>query len=296
MADYLVRFLSKETGVRGLACVTTALVREVAERHQTNAVVTDELGRVMTGAALLGAMLKVGQRMALTFTTSSQKLMAESDSWGKVRGYPSGEMGLGHFDKLRAGRDGSLRVVKDIKLRDLITSVVPLVDGGIDANLTYYLNQSEQIPSQVKIDVQLDGSGASADADTGASADTGAVVAAGGVLIQIMPDGDEAAFETMAARLTALPSLASLIADGQTPETILSTVFEGWEAINLETRPLMFKCGCSWERSEKALIMLGRDTLQKLLVEGEAVVECQFCHEKYVFNEEVLETIIDKIA
>ena len=290
MENYMVRALAKSCGVWGLACLTTGVVTEAARRHHAAPAGKTALGYGLTGAALLGAMLKVRQQVALKVEGDGalRKLVAESDSYGHLRGYFSlrEEMAthLADFGDMAAivGQHGRLTVVKDLQLKELYESVVPLQTGRLDTDLTYYLMMSEQIPSFVEIGVQLTAQGD--------------VRAAGGVLLQLLPDGDLTALTRMAERLDDLPPIGALLANGDTPQDILATIFgdEAYEV--LETGALDFRCTCSRERSRHALTLIGREELAILLDEGEAVIDCHFCHERYLFDRDELATLLAEMA
>ena len=110
-----------------------------------------------------------------------------------------------------------------------------------------------------------------------------------------MPGQEETELTTLRQRIDALPPLENLLNEGQTPEQILATIFDEIPYDTLEKREVRFECSCSWERSEKALISLGREELLSLIDEGEAVIDCHFCGEQYLFSWEALETILEKI-
>lgn len=289
--DYLVRIWAKEAGLRALACVTTGLANEAARRHAAQPPAAALLAQGLTGAALLGALLKVQQRIALKFEGNGplQKILAESDSYGRVRGYvaqpeavmPAGSQGTYGVDSL--GTQITLTVVKDVQLANLQQSVVDMSGHSIDGGLTYYLHQSEQTASVVEID-----EGLNADDDADHRLDV-----SGGLLVQSLPDHEEGVLEQVADRLDGLPPMAQLLRDGKSVEEILAAIFVDFEYETLEVRPLEFHCSCSWERSEKALLMLGRDDLETLIDEGQAVVDCHFCHERYIFGREALEMILE---
>ena len=287
MEDYLIRIIAKETGVRALACVTTNLANEAADRHATTHTTTVVLERALTSGILAGALLKVGQRVALKFEGDGPvgKAMAEADAYGRIRGYllnPAVDLPLveGKADIVEAlGVLGSLSVVKDVKLDKMPEGVVALISSTFDGDLTYYLNQSEQTPSLVVIGEILD--------------ENGRLQVSGGVLIQAMPPNDVSIIRDFIERMQELPPLEVLLGEGKTPEEILALLFAGIEYEELEKRPLRFECSCSRERSEKALLNLGGDDLQDLLeTDGEVTIDCHFCHEQYLFDEEDLRLIL----
>jgi len=288
MSDYMVRVLAQEAGVRGLVCVTTDLVNEARRRHTTAPAATVALGNGLTGTALLGAQLKVKQRVALKVEGNGpiRKLVAEGDSYGHVRGYvaEANPMLASAIDPsntaISLGHVGLLTVVKDLRLKELYEGVVPIQTGQLDSDLVFYLTQSEQVPSLVEIGTKL--------------APTGECLAAGGLLLALLPGLELSPMRELAERLDDMAPIAELIAAGETPETILAQVFGPIEYEILLTQPLKFECSCSWARSEQAIIALGRAELETLLEEGQAVVDCHFCHERYIFGREALEMILEK--
>src|SRR5690606_13293520 len=118
---------------------------------------------------------------------------------------------------------------------------------------------------------------------------------AGGVLLQLLPGAEPATLRALAEQLDDMPDLAMQLVH-ESPEDLLAALFGSVEYEVLETRALQFECSCSWERSERALLMLGDADLEQLIVEGQAVVDCHFCHQRYVFSAEALETILENAA
>jgi molecular chaperone Hsp33 len=290
VSDYLVRILGKEAGVRGIACMTTGLVSEAARRHGTSPAATGALGYGLTAAVLLGSLLKVQQRVALKVAGQGplKKMITESDAYGNVRGYvnvpnlPAATAIRPDIIAEAIGRQGNLTIVKDLRMKSLYESTVPLQTGYLDADLTYYLNQSEQTPSVVEIGVQVDANGN--------------VEAAGGILLQTLPGEEITTLEQLSEQLDDLPPLGQVLADGRTPQDILAIVFRNVDFDWLEERALQFKCGCSRARSLQALSLLNREDLIGLIAEGEAVVDCHFCHEQYVFKNDELEALMAEIT
>ncbi|MCL4859004.1 MAG: Hsp33 family molecular chaperone HslO [Caldilineaceae bacterium] len=287
MNDYMVRIVAQETGIRGLACITTGLVAEARRRHHASPAASVAMGYGLTAVALLGALLKLQQRVALKIEANGplQKLVAEGDSYGRVRGYVADPVlhppGVDPADTAHTlGNVGLLTVVKDLRLKELYESVVPLQTGRLDSDLVYYLTQSEQAPSLVEIGVKV--------------APDGAPVAAGGLLLSTLPGHDLTPLRDLAERLDDLAPLGELLAAGQTPETVLGQLLGAIEYEVLEDYPLRFECSCSWQRSEQALVAMGRDELLTLVEEGQAVVDCHFCHQRYIFGREALEMILER--
>lgn len=288
MGDNLVRSISKEAGLRVIVAVTTESTREAIRRHETTPTATVALGRALTAAALLGSTLRVRHRVALKFDGNGPlgKLIAESDSYGRIRGYvqhPKTEVERDEFGRIHvpaALGTGQLIVVKDMKLRDLVEGIVTLETSNIGDDFQHYLNRSEQTPSVVQLDTLLD--------------EEGNVAMAGGILIQAVGDMDELIVADMAERLEEMPPITQLLLNGRDPEEIIGTLFGETMHDILETRNVDFVCGCSRERSEKALVSLGQDELAALIEEGQAIIDCHFCHEQFVFTKADLEELLEE--
>jgi molecular chaperone Hsp33 len=288
--DYLVRVTAREAGVRAFACLTTELAQVAADQHKTAPTATVALGRALTVGVLMGAQLKVGQRVALKFEGNGplERILVEAESNGQVRGYvahPEVDLplrGADHDVGRALGRDGILQVVKDLRLKELYEGAVPLTTGQIDEDTTYYLIQSEQIPSVVESGVVLDGNDR--------------VSTAGGLLIQALPPYQPEIVRQMANRVQEMPPVVTMLNSGRKPEEVLASIFADVEYRVLETRPLRWQCSCSAERTRLALIALGREELQQLLeTEGQAVIDCHFCRQRYVFGREALEALLKEL-
>lgn len=278
MRDYIIRAIAVEAGLRALACTTTQVTEILAQRHGASPVASAALGYGLTGAALLGGQLKAGQRMAIKVKGDGPllQMVTESDASGHLRGYV-GEPGvpwplpIGPEDVAEAlGRNGLLRVVKDVGLKDLVEGVVALENGELDRELVAYLDKSEQTPSMVEIGAPVD--------------DQGRLMVAGGLLIQVMPGYDVDALRRMIVQIEDMPPVGTLLADGESPEQILARVFGPIPYTVQAPQAITFRCGCSRARSLQAISILPQEDLDILIEEGEAVVDCHFCRERYVFD------------
>lgn len=288
MKDYLVRIITKNANVRGLACVTSHLVDESCRRQGAHPTACVALGRVLTGGALMGALLKTGQRVALRFEGNGplEKIIVEAESDGTVRGYvkvPHVDLPLknGKFDVSGAlGDSGLLTVVKDLRLKEPYTGMVELYTGEIGEDLAFYLTESEQIPSAVGLGVSVDKGGG--------------VSAAGGFLIQSFPPYQKETVDGLIAQIQEMSSITELISEGKTPEQLLDILFSRIPFDILEKRPLAFQCSCSRERVEKALVALGREEIEAMISrEKETTVTCEFCQESYQLTREELEQLVE---
>ena len=284
MTDLMMRGLAKEAGILALVCYTGDLAAEATRRHATSPIATLLLGRGVTAGTLMGGLLKNQQRMALRIGSNGpvQKLIVESDSYGHVRGYitpatldlapgspPPGALGL-------FGNVGLLTVSKDLVRRGLSEGAVPLEAADLDANLEFYYRQSEQILALVRTGVAMD--------------ENDVITGAGGFLLQALPGHSPEAWTEAAARVQELPPVGTLVAQHDV-DALLAHLFDELPFDQLETRTPAFRCSCSRARVRQGLQLLGTDELDALIEEGEAVIDCHFCHEQYIFDRAALEDV-----
>ncbi|HOJ50936.1 MAG TPA: Hsp33 family molecular chaperone HslO [Syntrophales bacterium] len=289
MNDYLVRIMSNDGHLLGLAAVTTKLVNEIAHIHHTSPTATAALGRALTGAALLAALLKRGQSLALTIAGDGPlgKIVVEAERNGTLRGMVSHpEVDLPpHNGKLRVGdlvgKSGVITVIKDLGRKENYTGIVPLVTGEIAEDLTYYLAKSEQIPSAMGLGVYV--------------SPPGEVTLAGGFLVQSFPPADEHVIEELEERIRSLKAVTTLLREGEMPETILEKIFSPIAYHVLEKMDLRFTCSCNRERLERVIISLGREEIKRhLTFHGDMEITCHYCLRKYTFSRQELEEIMKK--
>ena len=286
MADHLIRILTLDGAVRVTVAATTALVEEVRRRQQTDPTATVAIGRLATAAALMGSLLKGEQRIGLTIEGNGplQKIQAEADACGRVRAtvkVPVADLPPrdGRFDVAGAvGHAGFLHVVKDLGLKEPYQGMVQLVSSEIAEDLAYYFTASEQTPSSVALGVEL-----------GSQAE---VIAAGGFLVQLMPDADDVLAGRLEERLGSLPPTTTLLRQGLSPEAIVERLLVDFPYQTLETTPLSFACTCSQQQTLGLLRALGAEELDQLIEDaGEAQVTCEYCKETYTVDRATLQEI-----
>ena len=290
MKNYLVRVISDTLNVLGLACVTTDLVNEACRLHGTSATASAALGRALTGGALMAALLKDGQRLALKFEADGplKKIIVEAECTGTVRGFvgvPDVDVPLkeGKLDvKAALGRNGFLTVIKDIGRKEPYSGIIQLRTGGIAEDIAFYFAESEQIPSAVGLGVFVE--------------PHGDITAAGGYLIQTLPPSDEAMVDKLVTRLEGMLSVTQLLRSGKSPEDMLEIIFEGITYHIIEKREIVLTCTCSRERIERVLISLGSKDIAAMIEEqGEAEVTCEFCRTRHHFNRDELEQLLQEM-
>jgi molecular chaperone Hsp33 len=286
MADHLIRVLTLDGAIRVSVAATTALVEEVRRRQQTDPTATVATGRLATAAALMGSLLKGDQRVGLTIEGNGplQRIQAEADAHGQIRAtvkVPLAELPPrdGRFDVAGAvGHAGFLHVIKDLGLKEPYRGTVQLVSSEIAEDLAYYFTSSEQTPSSVALGVEL-----------GQQAE---VVAAGGFLVQLMPDAAEDLADCLAESLGGLPPTTTLLRQGLTPEQIVEIILKDFPYSTLGTTSLSFACTCSQQQTLGLLRTLGADELDQLIEAASgAEVTCEYCKETYTVVHAALQEI-----
>lgn len=279
----IVRTISKDASVVASAIDAKAIVSEIERIHKPSAAVTAALGRLSIAASLIGNGLK-GDNDSVTIRMDGGGptgiLIAVADSRGNVKSYvnnPIVEIPLNKFGKLdvagAVGSEGTLSVVKDLGLKEPYVGQVPIVSGEIAEDIASYFAVSEQIPT-------VCGLGVLVNPDL-------SVRAAGGYLIQLLPFADESCIDILEANVGRLPPVTAMLDSGMTSEEIAMRVLDGLEPEVLDSLDVSYKCDCSKERVERALISLGREELVKMAEEEEKIeVCCHFCDKKYVYSKD----------
>lgn len=284
MADYIVRATAANAQIRAFAITSRDTVEHARSAHDLSPVVTAALGRLMTGAVMMGSMLK-GEKDLLTLQINGRgpvrSLVVTADAGGHVKGYagsPQAMMPPNSAGKLDVGGvigKGTLTVIKDMGLKEPYSSTVALQTGEIGDDLTYYFAASEQVPSVVALGVLMDRNNT--------------VKQAGGFILQLMPFTEEAVIGALEKKLASLAPVTTLLEEGKSPEQILEDVL-GDLGVEFTGRvPVSFYCNCSKERVEKVLTSLSREELKELIDEGKDVeLNCHFCNTDYTFSVEEL--------
>lgn len=280
MHDHTARAMAAKGKIRAVACVTTRLANDISFLQGASPAVSMALGRALSGVALMGSILKQGQRVAIKFegTGPMRKLIAEADWDGALRATVAVPAAMAESVPDLLGRAGFLTVTKDLGLKEPYSGTVQLVTSEISEDLAYYLTDSEQIPSAVGLGVSL--------------AADGRLAVSGGFMIQSLPPSDETAVERIMTAIASLPPLTVLLKEGKTPQELLELLLDGVDHHPLESTDLFFRCGCSREKVERALLTLGKSELERMITEqDEAEVSCEFCKQQYRFERSELEQL-----
>ena len=273
--------MSKDGSVKAAAVSTRALTERARNIHHTTPVATAALGRALAGVSMMGNALK-GQGESVTLQIKGGgplgTVLVVSDAEGNVRGYvgdASVDLPLRTDGKLdvggAVGREGTLTVIKDLGLKEPYVGTVDLLGGEIAEDIAAYFVESEQIPSACGLGVLVDRDRS--------------VLAAGGYLIQLLPGALEDTIAKVEGGIYAAPSVTNILKDDPDPAHLLQTVLSDFDLEILETTPIEYRCYCSRERTERALLSLGSAELEGMLREqGGAELTCQFCDKVHVFT------------
>ena len=298
--------MDRSGSFRVCACITTDLVQEAAQIHGTTPTATAGLGRVLTAAGMMGILMKEPDyKLTVIFKGDgpAKQILATAYGDGRVKGYisnPYVDLPLTEAGKLDVGGSlgvGELSVIRDLGLKEPYMGTIALVNGEIAEDLTAYFFISEQQNTSVALGVKVQ-----PDLSVGA---------AGGLLIQMMPDAREGAVDALEEMIGGLQPITSIITNisesckGRSEaglvramtEEIFAGMPEEYAVEILEERDILWNCDCSRERIEQALMTIGAKDLREIIEEdGQAELQCQFCLKKYQFDKGELEEILRSVT
>ena len=292
MKDYLVRGMTMDGFVKVVAIRSTELVRRGAEIQGTTPNATAAFGRALTAAAMMGNMQKVENgSMTLQIRGGGPigTITVVSDPVGNVRGcvtepqVPLVEKYPGKLDVgATVGIDGTITVIRDLQMKEPYIGSTALVSGEIGDDVTAYFAQSEQTPTACALGVLVDRDRS--------------VKVAGGYLVQLLPGAPEDVVDKLERGVQQAGAVTPMLEAGLTPEDILGQVCGDLGVVFLDTTEVSYKCYCTRQRVESALISLGRKELTEIMEEGKAFpVECQFCDTVYTFTPKDIQNLLKKI-
>ena len=292
MSDQLVRAISKDGAVKAVAVSTRGLTERARQIHKTLPVATAALGRTLAAASMMGNALKEdGASVTLQIKGGGPlgTLLAVSDNEGNVRGTvenPAVDLPLRSDGKLDVGTavgcGGTLTVIRDLNMKEPYVGSVGLLGGEIAEDLAAYFVESEQIPTACGLGVLVDRDQS--------------VLAAGGYLIQLLPGAGEDTISKVEGGILAAGSVTGLLRENDDPEGLLYRVLSDFDLEILEHSPIEYRCYCSRERMERALLSIGREELRALIEEkGEAELTCRFCDNVQHFSREDLEAMLESL-
>ena len=292
MADRIVRAISTDGMVQAAAICSRDLTERARQIQKTLPVATAALGRTLAAASMMGNALKSdGASLTLQFKGGGPlgTVLAVSDNEGNVRGYvtnPHVDIPLRKDGKLdvgtAVGHEGTLTVIKDLHMKEPYVGTIDLLGGEIAEDVAGYFVESEQIPTACALGVLVDRDQS--------------VKAAGGYLIQLMPGAAEDTIAKVEGGIMAVGAVSAILEKNDDPEAMLRTVMSDFDLKILETCPVEYRCYCSRERVERALISLGRTELEQMLSEqGGCQLTCQFCDAVYEFTAEDIQRLLKNL-
>ena len=292
MSDQLIRAISRDGYVKAAVVSTRELTERARQIHKTLPVATAALGRALAAASMMGNALKEdGESVTLQIKGGGPlgTVLAVSDNAGNVRGTvdePAVDLPLRPDGKLdvgtAVGHEGTLTVIRDLNMKEPYVGSVGLLGGEIAEDLAAYFAESEQIPTACGLGVLVDRDQS--------------VLAAGGYLIQLLPGAGEDVIAKVEGSILAAGPVTALLREDPDPETMLRKALSDFDLEILEKSPIGYRCTCSRERMERALISLGAEELQTMIDEqGHADLTCRFCDNVQHFSREDLEAMVEGI-
>lgn len=291
MSDTILRAISADGTIRMFAADTTELVNRAVQIHHTYPTPTAALGRLLTAASMMGVMLK-GKDDTVTLRIKGdgplEGVIAVANSNGNVKGYainPAAEVEHKYPGKLDVGSavgKGTLSVICDLGLKEPYCAQIELVSGEIAEDITAYYAISEQTPSAVALGVLVD--------------TDGSVIKAGGFILQLMPGSTDETAAQLEKNIAELEPITSMLQKNMSCEDIIFAATNGFDMFisNKEAVHPEYKCDCTRERVERALISMGKKEMKSLIEEqGHAELTCQFCDNVYNFNKSELENLLN---
>ena len=268
---------------------STDMVAKAEQIHQTSAVVTAALGRLMTATSIMGSVLK-GEDSSVTVRIGGKGpvgvVIAVADNQGNVRGYvtnPVVELPLNQHGKLdvkgAVGTDGFLSVIKDFGYGEPYVGQVPIVSGEIAEDVTSYYAVSEQLPTVCALGVLV-------NPDL-------TVRAAGGYVAQLLPGADDASIDRLEKTIQEMPPISQMIDQQMTPEEIAARVLQGFDPELLSEQQVEYRCNCSRDRVERAFLSMSREDLAEMANDTkDTEVSCHFCNKTYSFTPAQLKKLL----
>lgn len=289
----LVRYITKDGSAFIIAADSTDAVYKMERIHKPSAAVTAGMGRLMTAASLMGVMLKdKDDSVTLRFNGNGPAgcVIAVSDWQGNCRisvENPIVELPLNSKGKLDVsgalGNSGYLYVVKDIGLKEPFIGTTQIVSGEVAEDITNYFAVSEQTPSVCSLGVLI-------NPDL-------TVNCAGGFLIQLLPGCPENIIDVLEKNISVLPPVTQMLSDKMTVDEMAVKAMGGLDLDKLDETEFTYKCNCSRQKAQAAMLAAGKKELEDMLKDGKpAVVECHFCDKRYEFDLEDIKSLIKKLA
>ena len=286
----ILRGMTHDGSARLLVMDSRALVNEMIRLHHTAPTATAAVGRTLTAASMIGTMLpEDGDTVTVSFDGDGPlgRMIVVADYYGNVKTYMQNPMAdperktNGKLDVGAAVGAGTLSFVKDLGDQPPQTGMTSIVSGEIAEDIASYFAVSEQIPTVLSLGVLVD--------------KDYTCLAAGGVLVQLMPFPDDETVDLIERNAMQLPNVSRLLADGEDLTAIADRIMKDIPYDVFDTVCPEYRCDCSRERMKKKMLSVGRDQLEEMLDEQqkegkarELTAVCRFCNTAYTFTEKQL--------
>ena len=286
----MLRGMTQDGSARILVINSKKMVNDMILAHHTSPTATATLGRTITAASMMGSMLpENGNTITVSISGSGEagKIIAVGDYFGNVKGYIQNPLvdppkkSNGKLDVGTAVGAGTLSVIKDVGNKDSQIGTVELVSGEIAEDITTYFAVSEQIPTVLSLGVLVD--------------KDYSCLAAGGVLIQLMPYPDDNTVDLIERNASDLSNISRYFSAGMSNEEIAAIALRDIPYDIFGTLEVEYKCDCSRDRMRAKIKSLGKAEIQNMLNEQEAenkgrelTAVCRFCNSEYTFTEKDL--------
>lgn len=284
MKDKIIKAVAKDETIRIIAATTTDLLNHVQKTHELNEFTTVAFGRLMTCSAMISATNKTkSDSIIIRFdgngSIGSMSTITKGD--GTLKGFISNPNA--QCEKLSdLIGEGFLVLTKDLGLKNPYTSKVPLYKSDVYNDLAYYYTLSEQTPTAICVGMDLN--------------DDFSIKHSAGLMVQMLPGADEMVSDIVSYRFEDMGSLTDQLKAGKTIYDVLNFMFDDMDLRILEEREVEYRCDCSSDKVERALISLGSAELQNIINDGkEETVVCDYCKTEYKFTLEDLEQIYNKL-
>lgn len=294
MKDTIIHGLICNQSIRFAAISGKTMVHQAKETHGLSRVAAAALGRQLLMTSLIASQMKNSTDTVTTVVSGggpAKNLVCVGREGGLVKGYatePTIELPLRDDGKLDVGgyvgRHGKLTVIRDLGLKEPYVGMCNLVSGEIAEDFARYFTASEQQPSLVYLGVRE-------------NAVDGEVLAAGGLLIQPLPSCPLSEIEKVERIVPTLVTLTERLVGDESLQEILNEFFEGLSPEFTALTVPAYRCDCTRERLERALLSIGREELVDMIEnEGKAELTCQFCLKHHNFTKSDLISLLQEAS
>ncbi len=288
MSSTIIRAMTRDGSARAFVINSRDIVNKAISIHQTVPTATALFGRLLTASSVMGTMLPENGN-TMTVAIRGQGLagtaLCVADYFGNVKGYiqnPQADVPLkpsGKLDVSGIVGGGILSVSKDVGGEVPFNGNIELVSGEVAEDIAQYYAVSEQVPTLCALGVLV-------DTDYSCRA-------AGGVFVQLLPFADEEVVDRLEENAKMLSNVSSLFDKGLSNEDILKIALNGIEYDLFDELEVDYECNCTSERTERAIISLGKQEIEKIFAEQKAegapeelCLNCQFCNKEYKYTKE----------